>query len=118
MNGTRKPTQLRLPPTSASRLWIFPFLRQKVQSSSHSEEKTASGQARITKSTFEISTKRAGTPHNHARHTPSRMCRFLGRTIMLCMLVVKAIMFGQKAPPAPDRTWDAASAQQPFKAPP
>lgn len=37
---------------------------------------------------------------------------------MLCMLVVKAIMFGQKPPSAPDRTWDASSAQQPFKAPP
>jgi outer membrane protein len=41
-----------------------------------------------------------------------------GAVIMLCMLVVEGIMFGQQAPGVPDHPWDTSSAkQQPFKAP-
>src|SRR5215475_10792328 len=46
------------------------------------------------------------------------MCRFLGRTVMLCILVAKGMMFAQKAPSTPDHPWDASSAKQPVKAPP
>jgi outer membrane protein TolC len=37
---------------------------------------------------------------------------------MLWMLVSEGLMFGQKAPSAPEQLWDPLSAKQPFKAPP
>ena len=37
---------------------------------------------------------------------------------MLCVLAAEGIVFGQKAPSAPDRPWDASSAKPPFNAAP
>src|SRR5580698_2190019 len=47
------------------------------------------------------------------------MSRFRGwAVIMLCMLLVGAVAFAQKAPAAADHPWDAASLPQQLKVPP